>query len=102
MDADINELVELISERLKPGTESSLTVKWVVVIGLVVAIVSFLTLGYINNAINISKIQAKQEAWDKVQDTQGRCIAAMTTKLNEIREAQIVHEAKTEGKPSTK
>jgi hypothetical protein len=84
---DIKELADILKR--SHGDESSLTIKWAVVISIVVLICGFLLVGYITNAGNISKLQSKSEYIDekisKVIQQQESLIA--TTQL--IREDQI-------------
>jgi len=82
MDEDIKELTRLLAQIIKPDkTESSVTVGWAVIIGLLAAMLGFLLVGYINNANNITKLQAEvqmqTDLYRNMQQAQSRIEAMM-------------------------
>lgn len=82
MDEDIKELTRLLTQSIKPEkTESSVTVGWAVIIGLLAAMLGFLLVGYINNANSITKLQAEvqmqTDLYRNMQQAQSRVEAMM-------------------------
>jgi len=82
MDEDIKELTRLLAQIIKPDkTESSITVGWAVIIGLLAAMLGFLLVGYINNANSITKLQAEvqmqADLYRNMQQAQSRIEAMM-------------------------
>lgn len=59
MDDDIKELASVLSQTR--SQESSLTVKWAAVIGVMVMVCGFLFVGFIANANRLTKLEAQYE-----------------------------------------
>lgn len=59
MDEDVKELTKLLAAKIKPETESKITVGWTVIIGIFVASLTFLLNGYIGNARSITKLDSE-------------------------------------------
>lgn len=68
----IQELKDTLQEKHKE--ESSVTIGWAVVFGIIGAVVSFLVVGYINNARDITELKTQYkyaiESITKMQTTQ--------------------------------
>jgi hypothetical protein len=84
---DIKELADILKR--SHGDESSLTIKWAVVISIVVLICGFLLVGYITNSSNISKLQSKSEYIDEKMSTVIQRQESLITTVQLIREDQI-------------
>jgi type II secretory pathway pseudopilin PulG len=98
MDEDIKELTRLLTQSIKPEkTESSVTVGWAVIIGLLAAMLGFLLVGYINNANSITKLQAEVQMQanllQSMQQTQARIEAMML----DIRVSQAAKQKEVKG-----
>jgi type II secretory pathway pseudopilin PulG len=98
MDDDIKELTRLLTQSVKPEkTESSVTVGWAVIIGLLAAMLGFLLVGYINNANSITKLQAEVQMQanllQSMQQTQARIEAMML----DIRVSQAAKQKEVKG-----
>lgn len=95
MDEDLKELATILARNSLPK-ESSLTVKWAAVIGVLVLVCGFLFVGYGLNASNIAKLDARIEARNEytlkaiaeLKDSQLR----MENIVNEIRMDQLRRE----------
>lgn len=92
MDDDVKQLAQLLADKIKPQTESSLTIKWAAVISILVLIFGGLFVGYVSNATRITHLEANQIVVDrccsnnkKIEDAQIR----MEQIVNEIRLEQI-------------
>lgn len=98
MDEDVKELTRLLTQSVKPEkTESSVTVGWAVIIGLLAAMLGFLLVGYINNANSITKLQAEVQMQanllQSMQQTQARIEAMML----DIRVSQAAKQKEVKG-----
>lgn len=58
MDDDLKELAEILSKAPK---ENSLTIKWAAVIGVFVAVCSFLFIGFTSNANRLTKLETQYD-----------------------------------------
>lgn len=92
MDEDIKELTRLLASRIKPDApESKMTVGWAVVIGVLATILGFLMVGYINNANNITRLQAElkmqTDLFHSMQQSQAR-IEAMILDIRVLQAAK--------------
>lgn len=83
-DEEIKELSKLLADKIKydPKSESRLTIGWAVIIGILVAAMSFLLQGYITNARGITKLEtevsATQESIKEINKTQMAMHAILT------------------------
>ncbi len=59
MDEDVKELTKLLADKIKPDAESKFSVGWSSIIAVLSTIIGFLLIGYITNAVNISRLQSE-------------------------------------------
>jgi hypothetical protein len=89
MGDDVKQLAQLLADKIKPQTESSLTIKWAAVISILVFIFGGLFAGYVSNATRITHLEANQivavQSIKKIEDAQIR----IEQVINEIRLDQI-------------
>jgi len=61
MDEDMKSLAGILTNKLKPQSESSLTIKWAVVLGIFVLVCGSLFTGFVVNRGDISILKIQQQ-----------------------------------------
>ena len=98
MDEDARELIELLTNKIKQESrqDSKLTVGWAVIIGIMVAAMSFLLQGYISNARGITKLDAEvcanreaMKEFSKLQSIQNSTLMDLRLELQKCKQGQI-------------
>ncbi len=98
MDEDIKELTRLLTQSIKPEkTESSVTVGWAVIIGLLAAMLGFLLVGYINNANSITKLQAEVQMQANLFQSMQQSQARIEAMILDIRVSQAGKQKEVKG-----
>jgi len=91
MDADLRELAEILA---KAPRENNLTVKWAVVIGIFVAVCSFLFVGYGSNANRLTKLETQYDFTVKAVADLKASQARVEILVGEIRYDQLRRDMK--------
>ena len=89
MDEDVKALAEILTNKLRPQSESSLTIKWAAVIGIFVLVFGSLFTGFVVNRSDISVLKTQQQhtmaAVSEIKLAQEKTLTYVTA----IREDQI-------------
>ena len=92
MDEDLRELAMILARNSAPK-ESSLTVRWVAVIGIFTIICGYLFVGHNTNASQISKLDARIEAeiLNLYSNKEGHAVCVTKDRETMVTNERVVH-----------
>lgn len=96
MDTDLKELLDTIA-KVKTADESTLKIKWGVLIGILVVVCGSLFTGFITNNVRITRLEDQIKHFTEKNVEFAKCQTEFQEALNVLKEDYIRRQAK-EGK----